>query len=97
MGPGPGLDPFGLVWGARVLGWTLLVWLGGPGSWAGPFWFGLRGLGPGPDPFGLAWGARVLGRTLLVWLGGPGSWAGPAYTINTLDNDMDVNIMGLLK
>ena len=92
MGPGPGLDPFGLAWGARVLGWTLLVWLGGPGSWAGPFWFGLRGLGPGPDPFGLAWGARVLGRTLLVWLGGPGSWAGPAYTINTLDSDKDVNI-----
>ena len=35
-GPGPGPDPFGLAWGARVLGRTLLVWLGGPGSWAGP-------------------------------------------------------------
>ena len=34
--PGPGPDPFGLAWGARVLGRTLLVWLGGPGSWAGP-------------------------------------------------------------
>ena len=78
---------------ARVLGWTLLVWLGGPGSWAGPFWFGLGGPGPGPDPFGLACGAWVLGRTLLVWLGGPGSWAGPAYTINKLDSDKDVNII----
>ena len=35
---------------ARVLGRTLLVWLGGPGSWAGPFWFGLGGPGPGPGP-----------------------------------------------
>ena len=35
-GLGPGPDPFGLAWGARVLGRTLLVWLGGPGSWAGP-------------------------------------------------------------
>ena len=35
-GQGPGPDPFGLAWGARVLGRTLLVWLGGPGSWAGP-------------------------------------------------------------
>ena len=51
----------------------------GPGSWAGPFWFGLGGPGPGPDPFGLACGAWVLGRTLLVWLGGPGSWAGPFW------------------
>ena len=34
-GLGPGPDPFGLAWGARVLGRTLLVWLGGPGSWAG--------------------------------------------------------------
>ena len=47
---GPGPDPFGLAWGARVLGRTLLVWLGGPGSWAGPFWFGLGGQGPGPGP-----------------------------------------------
>ena len=30
-------------------GRTLLVWLGGPGSRAGPFWFGLGGQGPGPD------------------------------------------------
>ena len=49
-----------------------------PGSWAGPFWFGLGGQGPGPDPFSLA--------------RGPGSWAGPAYTINTLDSDKDANI-----
>ena len=49
--------------GYGYLGRTPLVWLGGPGSWAGPFWFGLGGPGPGPDPFGLAWGARVLGRT----------------------------------
>ena len=41
--------PIGYSSRARVLGRTLLVWLGGPGSWAGPFWFGL--------------GARVLGRT----------------------------------
>ena len=60
-------DPFGLALGA------LLVWLWGPGSWAGPFWFGLGGQGPGPDPFGLAWGARVLGRTGLAWgAKGPG-------------------------
>ena len=75
--------------------WAGPFWfgLGGPGSWAGPFWFGLGGPGPGPDPFGLAWGARVLGRTLLVWLGGAGSWAGPAYTINKLDSDKDVNLI----
>ena len=42
--------PIGLPWRARVLGRTLLVWLGGPGSWAGPFWFGLGGQGPGPGP-----------------------------------------------
>ena len=29
-------DLFGLAWG--------------PGSWAGPFWFGLGGPGPGPGP-----------------------------------------------
>ena len=28
--------PIDSTWGARVLGRTLLVWLGGPGSWAGP-------------------------------------------------------------
>ena len=56
-----------------------MVWLGGPGSWAGPAWVWLGGPGSWAGP---AW----------VWLGGPGSWAGPAYTINTLDSDKDVNI-----
>ena len=49
-GPGPGPDPFGLAWGARVLGRTLLVWLGGPGSWAGPAWVWLGGPGSWAGP-----------------------------------------------
>ena len=51
----PGRTLLVLAWGARVPGRTLVVWLGGPGSWAGPFWFG----------FG---GARVLGPDRLIRL-----------------------------
>ena len=65
LGPGPGPDPFGLAWGARVLGRTLLVWLGGPGSWAGPAWVWLGGQGSWAGPAWLG-GPRVLGRAGLV-------------------------------
>ena len=74
-----------MAWGARVLGRTLLVWLGGPGSWAGPAWVWLGGPGSWAGP---AW----------VWLGGPRvlGRAGLVYnTLNKHDSDEDVNIIPL--
>ena len=56
---------------------ALLVWLGGPGSWAGPFWFGLGGQGSWAGPAWLG-GAKGPGPGRLG-LGGQGSWAGPAW------------------